>query len=112
MELEQASRSLSIPRLRPARLLLWRLAASCARCECESTARHKHSPPAANCRGSERRGLAYVAGTVSQVADELEERAMVSKTAAERKAAERARKRQSGLRPYELWLSLTELKAV
>jgi len=52
------------------------------------------------------------AGTVSQVADELEERAMVSKTAAERKAAERARKRQSGLRPYELWLSLTELKAV
>lgn len=33
-------------------------------------------------------------------------------TAAERKAAERARKRQGGLRPYELWLSLTELKAV
>ena len=34
------------------------------------------------------------------------------KTTAERKAAERARKRQSGLRPCELWLSITELKAV
>lgn len=31
---------------------------------------------------------------------------------AERKGAERARKRLAGLKPYELWLTVKELKAV
>lgn len=34
------------------------------------------------------------------------------KTPAERKAAERARKRQAGMKPYEMWLTGKELKAV
>lgn len=34
------------------------------------------------------------------------------KSSAERKAAERARKRQAGMKPYEMWLSAKELKAV
>lgn len=34
------------------------------------------------------------------------------KTAAERKAAERARKRKAGMKPYEMWLTAKERKLV
>lgn len=37
---------------------------------------------------------------------------MVSRTAAERKASERARKRESGLQKVELWLTTKEKRAL
>lgn len=36
----------------------------------------------------------------------------MAKTAAERQAAARTRKRQDGLKPHEIWLTAKELRAV